>query len=65
MGPLEPQTSLAAVLQDLDPVQTRTMEQSDQNQNERADAQRREWFEFIRNLSQECRNRAPQSRVVV
>ena len=64
MGPLQPQTSLAAVLKDLDPVQTGTMEQRDQNQNERADAQRREWFEFIRNLSEKCRNRAPQSVVV-
>ena len=64
MGPLEPQTSLAAVLKDLDPVQTGTMEQRDQNQNERADAQRREWFEFIRNLSEKCRNMAPQSVVV-
>ena len=65
MRPFEPQTSLAAVLKDLDPVQTGAMEQRDQNQNERADAQRRQWFEFIRNLSQECRNRAPQSTVVV
>ncbi len=64
MGPLQPQTSLAAVLKDLDPVQTGTMEQRDQNQNERPDAQRREWFEFIRNLSEKCRNRAPQSVVV-
>ena len=65
MRPLEPQTSLAAVLKDLDPVQTGTMEQRDQNQDERADAQRRKWFEFVRNLREECRNRAPQSTVVV
>ena len=65
MRPLEPQTSLTAVLKDLDPVQTGTMEQRDQNQNQRADAQSREWLELVRNLSQECWNRAPQSTVVV
>lgn len=63
MGSLCTQTSLAAVLQALDPVQAGTMEQRDENQNDCTKGQRRQGFEFIRDLIQECRNRAPQSPV--
>jgi len=50
---------LAAGLLDLDPMETRSVEQGKENQDERTDADRRERFEFIRNLGQECRNMSP------
>jgi len=58
-GPPQPQASFAAPLQDEDPVQTRSVEEGEKNQHERTDAKRHEWFEFIRNLSEECRNVSP------
>jgi hypothetical protein len=53
------QASLAARLQNLDPMETCPVEQGDKNQNERADSKRRERLEFIGNLSQECRDISP------
>ena len=58
-GAPQTQTSFAARLLELDPVETNSVEQGEKNQDERPDGQRREWFEFIRNLSQECRNISP------
>jgi hypothetical protein len=37
-------------------METHSVEQGEKNQDERSDAKRREWFEFIRNFIQECRN---------
>ena len=53
------QTSFAAVLLNQDPVEARSVEYGDKNQNERTNAERHKRFEFIRNLSQECRNVSP------
>ncbi len=54
------QTSFPARLLDKYPVQTYSVKQGEENQYEATDADRREWFEFIRNLSQECRDKNPQ-----
>jgi hypothetical protein len=53
------QTSFAARLLDLYPVETRSVEKSEKDQDECADAERRERFEFIRNLIEKCRNSSP------
>jgi hypothetical protein len=54
-GP-QAQAPFAARLQNLDPMEARSVAQGDKNQNESADAKRRKRLEFIRNLSQECRD---------
>lgn len=58
-GPTQAQPSFAALLQDEDPVQTRSVEQGYKNQDKRTEAKCHERFEFIRNLSEECRNVSP------
>jgi len=57
--PPKAQPSLAAPLQEENPVETHSVEQCDENQNERTDADRGERLEFIRNLGQEGRNMSP------
>lgn len=44
-------------------MQTCSVKQSEENQYEATDAERREWLELIRNLSQRCQDRNPSSRV--
>ncbi len=58
-GVPQAQTPFAAPLLDEDPVETHSVEQGKKNQDASADAERSEWFVFVRNLSQECRNINP------
>jgi hypothetical protein len=58
-GPPQAQAAFAAPLPYQDPVETHSVEQCEKNQEHRTYAERRKRFEFIRNLSQECRNISP------
>jgi len=58
-GTPQAQTPFAAPVLLEDSVKTRSMEQSEKDQDERADAERRDRLVFVRNFGQECRNINP------